>query len=58
MKKQILLSAILSLATCNMFAADLTVTSASGDPSVEGSFPMLSSLILQRMTLKNLMLSP
>lgn len=39
MKKQILLSAILSLATCNMFAADLTVTSASGDPSVEGSFP-------------------
>lgn len=38
MKKQILLSAILSLATCNMFAADLTVTSASGDPSVEGSF--------------------
>ena len=39
MKKQFLLSAILSLATCNMFAADLTVTSASGDPSVEGSFP-------------------
>lgn len=39
MKKQILLSAMLSLATCNMFAADLTVTSSSGDPTVEGSFP-------------------
>ena len=54
MKKQILLSAILSLATCNMFAADLTVTSARQVHKLT----MLSSLILQRMTLKNLMLSP
>ncbi|WP_455587596.1 right-handed parallel beta-helix repeat-containing protein [Bacteroides sp.] len=41
MKKQILLSAILSFATFNMFAADLTVTSPSGDPAVEGSFPYI-----------------
>ena len=39
MKKQILLSAIFSFATFSMFAADLTVTNASGDPTIEGSFP-------------------
>ena len=41
MKKQILLSAIFSFAAFSMFAADLTVTSASGDPTVEGSFPYI-----------------
>lgn len=47
MKKQILLSAIFSFAAFSMFAADLTVTSASGDPTVEGSFPnILSSTTL------------
>ena len=39
MKKQILLSAIFSFATFSMFATDLTVTNASGDPTIEGSFP-------------------
>lgn len=39
MKKQILLSTMLSFATLTMFAADLIVTSPSGDPLVEGSFP-------------------
>ena len=36
MKKQILLSAIFSFATFSMFATDLTVTNASGDPTIEG----------------------
>lgn len=39
MKKQILLSAMLGFAAFNMCAADLTVTSPSGDAAVEGSFP-------------------
>ncbi|MBC8592800.1 hypothetical protein H8744_05945 [Oscillospiraceae bacterium N12] len=43
MKKQILLSAMLSFAAFNMYATDFTVTTSSGDPAVEGSFPNIMS---------------
>lgn len=39
MKKQVLLSVMLGFAAFNMYAADFTVTSPSGDAAVEGSFP-------------------
>lgn len=39
MKKQILLSILFSFAAISLFAADLYVTSPSGDATIEGSFP-------------------